>query len=157
VSKVAPGFSAADCSPNWLAYTSLLSTTDSFSSNANPSSVVADTGRRLLVLFPEVMAKTNVSRLRLVQSNSIPSQAEYVAFDSFASGRLAVDRLGKQYTTVQCSNLNSTAGAGRNEEFLVSDASKGLAVLNADEVVYSIGNGYVQNSVAMSLPMAVVT
>lgn len=103
------------------------------------------------------MAKTNVSRLRLVQSSAIPSKAEYVAFDSFASGRLAVDRLGKQYTAVRCSNLNSAAGAGRNEVFLVSDASKGLAVLNADEVVYSVSNGYVQNCVAMSLSMAVVT
>jgi len=157
VYKVSPGFSAADCSPNWLAYTSLLSTTDSFSSSANSSSVVADASRRLPILFPEVMAKTNVSRLRLVQSGAIPSKAEYVAFDSFASGRLAVDRLGKQYTAVQCSNLNSTAGAGRNEVFLVSDASQGLAVLNADEVVYSISNGYVQNCVAMSLTMVVVT
>lgn len=60
---------------------------------------------------------------------------------------MAVDWLGQQYVAVRCSNLDSTAGAGRNEVFLALDVSKGLAVLDADEFVYSVSNSYAQDCV----------
>jgi hypothetical protein len=67
VYKVAAGFTASDCSDQWLAYSPLI-TTDN-------SSIVADATRRLPVIFPETIAKTNVSRLRLVDSSRIPTKA----------------------------------------------------------------------------------
>lgn len=151
VYKVASGFTATDCSDQWLGFSSVL-TSGVLPAN---SSILADISRRLPVIFPETIAKTNISRLRLVNSDEIPAKAEYVAFELVSGNRVAVDLSGNMYYPVQCDMVNGTAA--RNEVFLVSDLTTGLAILNSEEVAYSISNGFVNSCIAMSLTAAVST
>ncbi|KAK5936716.1 hypothetical protein PMZ80_011087 [Knufia obscura] len=165
VYKVDAGYigtdNASGCTTSWLAYSGLSANATTATSNS--SSVVADISRRLPVIYPDVLSKTGVSRFRLVNAQTIPAKSEYVAFDYYATtGWLGVDRKGKKYQAIQCKNLNATTagiGAGMNEVFMVSSsaASKGLGVLGADQVVYSVSNGYVRECKAMTLAIASVT
>lgn len=118
--------------------------------------VVVDALSRIPVLFPDELAKTGVSRLRVVDAENVPIGSDEVVFvpaktvmDDGASHSLyyPMNPSGTTFYPVVC----SYSDGHYSELFLTQDIDAGIAMLKSADVKFSITGGAVSDCWYMGL------
>lgn len=134
----------SDCSPFFTFY-------DDPSQPGTNNVTVADGYSSLFVYFPDEMAKTGVSRIRLVDTENIPKGSEDLLFGLSGDGSspqqvyYPFDRLGDVFYPVMCRYKSGTNAAGDlpNKVFVVKDLVAGPQVLVSEALKYTVTGGEV--------------